>query len=109
MINIHNKVQIIGTISDLSIHSYSTDIKGVRFKISANTIFFDQSGSKRKEQTTHECIAWEREANILKNNISEGHIVAIEGLIISPASSYFENVKCSTLIQVNELLILNTR
>lgn len=107
MTNVNNKVQVIGTISNISILTNNTDLRCVEFIITTNTLFFDQTGNSRKEKTTHKCIAWNKQAIVFEKNVTIGSIIAIEGVLVSPASYYFKYLKSSTIIQVNDLLILN--
>jgi single-stranded DNA-binding protein len=107
MQNYHNKTRLIGKIGFLEIDNLEDGKKKIRFQLCTNTPFRDSKGKPQKELTWHQCIAWDKYANILEKHTTAGDIVAIDGVLVSMSDGTNTKDFPQAFVQVDELLLLD--
>jgi single-strand DNA-binding protein len=84
--------------------------KLARFSIATNENYRNANGDKVTETTWHNLIAWGKVAELAEKFLHKGSEVIIEGKLIN--RSYTDkdgNKKYISEVQVNELLLLNSK
>ena len=77
-----NKVFLIGRITkDPEVKSLSSGTLIANFVVATNHIFKDKSGEKKETAQFHNCAAFSRLAEIIKQYVVKGQEVAVEGRI----------------------------
>lgn len=107
MINIRNRVQLVGPVSGIQTYETKNGTLYSRFNISTTESFASIEGDKQTAEVKHGCIAFNKHARFVRDFLSKGNEVAIEGRIIHlPTTS----AMCSTnevVVDVNEVLKLH--
>jgi single-strand DNA-binding protein len=111
MYALKNKVQLIGNLGNApEIKNTENGKKLARFSIATNENYRNAKGEKVTETTWHNLIAWGKVADLAEKLLLKGTEVAIEGKLIN--RSYTDkdgNKKYISEVQVNELLLLNSK
>jgi single-strand DNA-binding protein len=111
MYALKNKVQLIGNLGNApEIKNTETGKKLARFSIATNENYRNAKGEKVTETTWHNLIAWGKVADLAEKFLLKGTEVVIEGKLIN--RSYTDkdgNKKYISEVQVNELLLLNSK
>ena len=111
MYTLRNKVQLIGNLGNApEVKTTENGKKLCRFSIATNESYRNTQGEKVTETTWHQLIAWGAIAEIAEKYLDKGSEVAIEGKLINRNYTDKEGAKrFVTEIQVNELLLLNSK
>ena len=111
MYALKNKVQLIGNLGNApEIKSIESGKKMARFSIATNENYRNAKGEKVTETTWHNLVAWGKVAELAEKFLQKGTEVVIEGKLIN--RSYTDkdgNKKYISEVQVNELLLLNSK
>lgn len=107
MQNYHNKTRLIGKIGFLEVEHIDGGKKKVRFQLCTNTPFLDHTGNPQKELTWHQCIAWDKNADIIEKHTTTGDIIAIDGVLVSLSNGTNITDFPQAFVQVDELLLLD--
>jgi single-strand DNA-binding protein len=111
MYALKNKVQLIGNLGNApEIKNTESGKKLARFSIATNENYRNANGDKVTETTWHNLIAWGKVAELAEKFLHKGSEVIIEGKLIN--RSYTDkdgNKKYISEVQVNELLLLNSK
>ncbi len=109
MIRINNRVQLIGTVMYLNTNNFHNEVKSVTFQLSATVSKLDKQGRSNPTETSHLCIAFGKHANTMEKLSRKGSKIALQGVLISePATGKYER-RPTAYVQVEELLLLNTK
>jgi single-strand DNA-binding protein len=77
-----NKCFIIGRItSDLELRKTANGKSVLNFSIATNKDFKDKNGIKQKSVQYHNCVAWEKPADIINQYSGKGKLIFIEGML----------------------------
>lgn len=109
MIQVKNKVQLIGKIDDLKISVTGSNFKTVEFHISILNSFYNNEGIKIQENMKHLCKAHGKLAEIVERFCIKDMEIALEGSLISFSSHPKEISNPTAYVQVSDLLILSKR
>ena len=111
MYALKNKVQLIGNLGNApEIKNTENGKKLARFSIATNENYRNAKGEKVTETTWHNLVAWGKVADLAEKFLLKGTEVVIEGKLIN--RSYTDkdgNKKYISEVQVNELLLLNSK
>ena len=111
MYALKNKVQLIGNLGNApEIKSIESGKKMARFSMATNENYRNAKGEKVTETTWHNLVAWGKVAELAEKFLQKGTEVVIEGKLIN--RNYTDkdgNRKYISEIQVNELLLLNSK
>ena len=111
MYALKNKVQLIGNLGNApEIKNTEGGKKLARFSIATNENYRNAKGEKVTETTWHNLVAWGKVADLAEKFLLKGTEVVIEGKLIN--RSYTDkdgNKKYISEVQVNELLLLNSK
>ncbi|MBC7509611.1 MAG: single-stranded DNA-binding protein [Ferruginibacter sp.] len=111
MYALKNKVQLIGNLGNApEIKSIESGKKMARFSMATNENYRNAKGEKVTETTWHNLVAWGKVAELAEKFLQKGTEVVIEGKLIN--RNYTDkdgNKKYISEIQVNELLLLNSK
>ena len=111
MYALKNKVQLIGNLGNVpEIKSIESGKKMARFSMATNENYRNAKGEKVTETTWHNLVAWGKVAELAEKFLQKGTEVVIEGKLIN--RNYTDkdgNKKYISEIQVNELLLLNSK
>jgi single-stranded DNA-binding protein len=107
MINYRNKVQLIGEVSAIQVFETPKGILYCNFQITTNETITNLDGEIIPKEIHHQCIAYKKHAAFLRDLITNGNVVALEGRLI-----HIENVrafpnKTKTVVEVNEIIKLH--
>jgi single-strand DNA-binding protein len=111
MYALRNKVQLIGNLgANPEVKNTETGKKLAKFSIATSESYRNANGDKVTETQWHNIIAWGKLADIAEKYLTKGAEVAVEGKIVYRNFTGKEgSKKYFTEIQVNEMLMLNTR
>ncbi len=109
MINLRNRVQLIGNLgNDPEIKELDNGKKVARFSIATNDSYKNAEGEKITSTQWHNIVAWDTNASIAERFLKKGREVAIEGRLTHRSYDDREGTtKYITEIIVNEILLLN--
>lgn len=107
MIQIKNKVQLIGKIDNPRISTTNSDMKVAEFHISISNSYYNNEGDKCLEIMKHLCKAYGKLAEIIERYCSKEMEIAIEGFLISSITTFNSKSFPTNCVQVNDLLILS--
>lgn len=107
MINIRNRVQLIGPVSKVQAHETLNGVVFSTFHITTTETFTTKDGEKQTELVHHPCIAYGKEAVIVRDRIRPGDNIAVEGRLIQMPSTSGGNTNVETLVYVKDLLRLH--
>ena len=109
MIRINNRVQLIGTVMYLDTTNFNDEVKSVSFHLATTESKLDNQGNYNSTESSHLCIAFGKHANTLEKLSRKGSKIALQGVLISePATGKYEK-RPTAYVQVEELLLLNTK
>lgn len=108
---LRNKVQLIGNLGmNPEIKTLDGGKKLAKITIATNETYKNSKGEKVTDTQWHNLTAWGKTADIIEKYLTKGSEVAVEGKLINKNYTDKEGVKrYSTEIQINELLMLNTK
>lgn len=109
MIRINNRVQLIGTVMHLNTNNFNDEVKSVSFHLSTTVSKMDNLGKSIETETSHLCIAFGKHANTMEKLTSKGSKIAVQGVLISTPSAFKKEEYPTTYVQVEELLLLNSK
>lgn len=109
MIQVKNKVQLIGKIDVPKITFTESNLKTVEFHISIFNSFYNNEGVKIQKNMKHLCKAHGKLAEIVERFCGMDMEIAIEGSLISFSSHPKEISNPTIYVQVSDLLILSKR
>ena len=111
MSTLRNKVQLIGNLGNApEIINLESGKKLAKFSMATNEIYKNAQGEKQTETQWHNCVAWNKTAEIIEKYVEKGREIAIEGKLTS--RSYEDkdgNKRYITEVIVNELLLLGSK
>lgn len=108
---IRNKVQLIGNLGhDPEIVELESGIPMVRFSIATKEVFKNSQGDKVEEVQWHPVVAWGKTAEIIRDFVTKGQEIALEGKLVHRTyetdqgeKRYITEVKC------HEVLLLRSK
>lgn len=109
MIRINNRVQLIGTVMYLNTNNFNNEVKSVSFQLATTVSKIDLQGKSNATETSHLCVAFGRHANVMEKLTDKASKIAIEGVLISEQPIGKGEKRPTAYVQVEELLILNTK
>lgn len=109
MIQVKNKVQLIGKIDEPKITVTESNIKIAEFHILILNSFYNDEGIKIQENMNHLCKAHGKLAEIVERFCIKNMEIALEGSLISFSSHPKEITNPTIYVQVSDLLILSKR
>lgn len=109
MIRINNRVQLIGTVMYLDTTNFNDEVKSVSFLLATTVSKLDKQGKINATESNHLCIAFGKQANTLEKLTSKGSKIALQGELISEPTTEKDEKKPTAYVQVEELLLLNTK
>lgn len=107
MINIRNKIQLIGPVSKVQAHETANGVLYSTFFITTTETFTSKDGEKLTELVHHPCIAYGKEAARIRDRIMPGDNIAVEGRLIQMPSSKVDKSLLVTMVYVKDLLRLH--
>ncbi len=111
MNTLRNKVQLIGNLgNNPEIITLDSGKKLAKFSIATNENYKNAQGEKITETYWHNCVAWNKTAEIIEKYLEKGKEVAIEGKLTSRSYDDKDGTKrYITEVVVNELLLLGNK
>lgn len=109
MIRINNKVQLIGTVMYINSNHFNDEVKSVSFHLATTISMLDNQGKSNATETSHLCVAFGRHANTMEKLTSKGSRIAVQGVLISTPSPSKKEDNPTVYVQVEELLLLNSK
>lgn len=109
MIRINNRVQLIGMVMYIKSINFTDEVKSVSLHLSTSVSKLNKQGKYNATESIHLCIAFGKHANTLEKLTSEGSKIAIQGVLISTPSAFKKEEYPTAYVQVEELLLLNTK
>jgi len=108
MSRLRNKVQLIGNLgNDPEIINLDSDKKLAKFSIATNESYKNASGEKIVETQWHNCIAWNKTAEIIEKYLFKGNEVVVTGKLVTRSYDDKEgNKRYLTEIVVDDVLML---
>lgn len=111
MNNLRNKVSLIGRLGAQP--EFLTTENGrslARFSLAVNSSYKDKTGNWINDTQWHNINAWGKTADLVKNILSKGQEVVVEGKLINRTYETKSGEKrFSTSIEMNEFLILSPK
>lgn len=107
MINIRNKIQLIGPVSKVQAHETVNGLLFSTFYMTTTETFTTTEGEKLTELVHHPCIAYGKEAVTVRDRIAPGDNIAVEGRLIQMPSSKADKSIVVTMVYVKDLLRLH--
>jgi single-strand DNA-binding protein len=110
MKNLRNSVQLIGRLgTDPEFHEFDNGKCLSRISLATSETYKNNNGEKVTDTQWHKLVAWNGTASFVKNYISKGDEVIVEGKLVHRSYETKEGEKkFITEIVVNELLPLRT-
>jgi len=93
----------------LNINNFIDEIKSVSFHLATTVSKLDKHGKSNTTEISHLCIAFGMHANMMEKLTSEGSKIAIQGVLISTLSAFKKEDYPTAYVQVEELLLLNSK
>jgi len=93
----------------LNTNNFHNEVKSVSFQLSTTVSKLEKNGKYNATESIHLCIAFGKHANTLEKLTSEGSKIAIQGVLISTPSAFKKEEYPTAYVQVEELLLLNTK
>lgn len=109
MIQVKNKVQLIGKIDNPKITVTESNLKMAEFHILILNSFYNNEGVRIQENMKHICKAHGKLAEIIERFCNKNMEIALEGSLISISSHPKEISNPTIYVQVSDLLILSKR
>ena len=109
MNRINNRVQLIGRVMYLKINNFDNEVQSVSFHLTTTVSKLDNQGKYNATGSSHMCIAFGKHANTLEKLTSKGSKIAIQGVLISTPSAFKKEEYPTAYVQVEELLLLNSK
>jgi len=109
MYNLKNRVQLIGRLGkDPIVNQTEKGTDVARFTLATNDIYKDSAGEKVEEVQWHNIVVWGRKAEIVKQYLTKGKEIAIEGKLAHRSFEDKEgNTRYISEVVVKELLMLS--
>lgn len=109
MIRINNRVQLIGTVMYQHTNNFNNEVNSVSFHLATTVSKLDNQGNCNAKESIHLCIAFGKNANTLEKLTSKGSKISIQGILISTPSAFKKEEYPTAYVQVEELLLLNSK
>lgn len=111
MNTLRNKVQLIGNIGNApEIITLESGKKLAKFSIATNESYKNAQGEKITDTQWHNCVAWNKTAEIIEKFVEKGKEIALEGKLTSRSYEDVNGVKkYITEVVVNEMLLLGNK
>ncbi|WP_372745191.1 single-stranded DNA-binding protein [Lutibacter sp.] len=111
MNTLRNKVQLIGNIGNSpEIITLESGKKLAKFSIATNETYKNAQGEKVTDTQWHNCVAWNKTAEIIEKYLEKGREIAIEGKLTSRSYEDSNGIKkYITEVVVNEMLMLGNK
>lgn len=108
---IRNKVQLIGNLGhDPEVVELESGVPLVRFSLATKEVYKNSEGDKVEEVQWHPVVAWGKTAEIIRDYVSKGQEIALEGKLVHRSyetdqgeKRYITEVKC------HEVLLLQSK
>jgi single-strand DNA-binding protein len=107
MINIRNRIQLVGPVSGIQTYETENGTLYSRFNISTTESFASIEGEKKSVVVKHACIVFNKQARFVRDFLSNGNEVAIEGRIIHLPTTTTINSTNEVVVEVTEVLKLH--
>jgi len=107
MINIKNKVQLVGPVSGIQTYETENGTQYSLFTISTIELSTTVVRVGQSVQIKHACIAFNKQARFVRDFLSEGNEIAIEGRLIHLPKANVINSTDEVLVEINEVLKLH--
>lgn len=109
MYNLKNRVQLIGRLGkDPIVNQVSNGSNVARFTLATNDSYKDNDGNKVEDVQWHNIVVWGRKADIVKQYLTKGNEIAIEGKLAHRSWEDKEgNMRYISEVVVKELLMLS--
>jgi single-strand DNA-binding protein len=111
MNTLRNKVQLIGNLGNKpEIINLESGKKLAKFSIATNENYKNAQGEKITETNWHNCVAWNKTAEIIEKYVEKGKEIAIEGKLTTRSYDDKDGTKkYITEVVVSELLLLGNK
>ena len=111
MNTLRNKVQLIGNIGNApEIITLDSGKKLAKFSIATNETYKNAQGEKVTDTQWHNCVAWNKTAEIIEKYLEKGREIALEGKLTSRSYEDSNGIKkYITEVVVNEMLMLGNK
>jgi len=111
MVNVNNRVQLIGHIgAEISASKLPSGKSFCRFSIATNHVFYDKEDKKQELTDWHKCVAYDFNADLLAKYCSKGSHILLEGRLTTRDYLDKENVKrYITEVIVSSVLMLDKK
>lgn len=107
MINIRNRIQLVGPVSGIQTYETENGTLYSRFNISTTESFTCTDGLKQVVDVKHACIAFNKNARFVRDFLINGNEVAIEGRIIHVPKASATITTEEVVVDVTEVLKLH--
>jgi single-strand DNA-binding protein len=111
MVNVNNRVQLIGHIgAELSASKLPSGKSFCRFSLATNLVYHDKENMKQELTDWHKCVAYDFNADILSKYCSKGSHILVEGRLTTRDYHDKENIKrYITEVIVSSILLLDKK
>jgi single-strand DNA-binding protein len=111
MSTLRNKVQLIGNLGNTpEMVTLESGKKLAKFNLATNESYKNQQGEKVTDTQWHNCVAWNKTAEIIEKYVEKGQEIAIEGKLTSRSYEDQQGTKkYVTEIVISELLLLGNK
>ena len=111
MSTLRNRVQLIGNIGNApEVITLESGKKLAKFSIATNESYKNAQGEKITDTQWHNCVAWNKTAEIIEKYLEKGREVALEGKLTSRSWEDANGVKkYITEVVVSEMLMLGNK
>jgi single-strand DNA-binding protein len=111
MNTLRNKVQLIGNLGNKpEIINLESGKKLAKFSVATNENYKNAQGEKITETNWHNCVAWNKTAEIIEKYVEKGKEIAIEGKLTTRSYDDKDGTKkYITEVVVSELLLLGNK
>ena len=106
MINIKNKVQLVGPVSNTEVYETKSGLLYSTFQITTEETFFTKEGEEVRQLVKHACISYNKQAVFLRDRVNTGDMMVVEGRLIQLPTKKKSKVQYETVVCINELLRL---
>ncbi|MBP8793767.1 MAG: single-stranded DNA-binding protein [Lutibacter sp.] len=111
MSTLRNRVQLIGNIGNApEVITLESGKKLAKFSIATNESYKNAQGEKITDTQWHNCVAWNKTAEIIEKYLEKGREIALEGKLTSRSYEDATGVKkYITEVVVSEMLMLGNK
>lgn len=108
MNSLRNKVQLIGNLGQTpEIISFENGSKIAKLVLATNETYKNSKGEKITETQWHNCVAWNKTADIVEQYLKKGQEVAVEGKLVHESYDGKDGLKrYTTRVKVSEIVML---